>query len=160
MSSPRRSTRAGERAPLRIGLVQERWHPDPEEHQEALARGIRLAASEGASIVCLQELTLSPYFAATEELAQHARTYAEKVHGGPTLTMAKRLAADYDTVLLRATIRTDGEVHEIEIVSGNPILAESALRAVRQWRYRPTLLDGEAVEVETEITVNFVLGRY
>jgi protein TonB len=64
------------------------------------------------------------------------------------------------TVLLRATIRTDGEVHEIEIVSGNPILAESALRAVRQWRYRPTLLDGEAVEVETEITVNFVLGRY
>ena len=64
------------------------------------------------------------------------------------------------TVLLRATIRTDGEVHEIEIVSGNPILAEAALRAVRQWQYRPTLLDGEAVEVETEITVNFVLGRY
>jgi protein TonB len=64
------------------------------------------------------------------------------------------------TVLLRATIGTDGEVHEIEIVSENPILAESALRAVRQWRYRPTLLDGEAVEVETEITVNFVLGSY
>lgn len=64
------------------------------------------------------------------------------------------------TVLVRATIGTDGEVHEIEVLSGNPILAEAALSAVRQWRYRPTLLDGEAVEVETEITVNFVLGSY
>jgi N-carbamoylputrescine amidase len=53
------------REPFRIGLVQEGWHPDPEEHEEALAAGVRMAASEGARIVCLQELTLSPYFAVT-----------------------------------------------------------------------------------------------
>ena len=53
--SPAR-TRPAERAPLRVGLVQERWHPDPREHEEALAAGIRMAAGEGARIVCLQEL--------------------------------------------------------------------------------------------------------
>ena len=61
------------------------------------------------------------------------------------------------SVLLRALIGTDGEVHEIEVLSGNPILAEAARAAVRQWRYRPTMLNGQAVEVETQITVNFVL---
>jgi periplasmic protein TonB len=48
-------------------------------------------------------------------------------------------------------------VHGIEVLSGNPILAEAARAAVRHWRYRPTLLDGQPVEVETQITVNFVL---
>jgi len=61
------------------------------------------------------------------------------------------------SVLLRAVIGTDGEVHEIEVLSGNPILAEAARTAVRQWRYRPTMLNGQAVEVETQITVNFLL---
>ena len=55
------------RAPLRVGAVQHRWHPDPEEHRAALAAGIAMAAGEGARIVCLQELTLSPYFAITPD---------------------------------------------------------------------------------------------
>jgi periplasmic protein TonB len=63
------------------------------------------------------------------------------------------------TVILRARIGTDGEVHELEIVSGNQILADAARQAVMQWRYRPTMLNGQAVEVETQITVNFVLNR-
>jgi protein TonB len=42
------------------------------------------------------------------------------------------------------------------VVSGNPILTQAAIAAVRQWRYEPTRLNGEPVEVETEITVNFV----
>jgi periplasmic protein TonB len=75
----------------------------------------------------------------------------------PPIAKVMRLSG---TVLLRATIGTDGEVHATHVLSGNPILVDAALRAVRQWRYRPTLLDGEPVEVETEITVNFVLGSY
>jgi protein TonB len=63
------------------------------------------------------------------------------------------------TVILRARIGTDGEVRGLQLVSGNALLARSALDAVRQWRYRPTMLNGEAVEVETQITVNFVLNR-
>src|SRR4051812_50111501 len=60
--SPAR-TRSPQRPPFRIAVVQQRWHPDPEEHQVALAKGVRMAAGEGAELVCLQELTLSPYFA-------------------------------------------------------------------------------------------------
>jgi protein TonB len=72
----------------------------------------------------------------------------------PRIAIITRLSG---TVLLRATIGTDGGVHGIEVLSGNPILAEAARAAVRQWRYRPTLLDGQPVEVETQITVSFVL---
>ena len=55
------------RPPWRVGLVQHRWHPDPAEHRAALAEGVRVAAGEGARLVCLQELTLSPYFAITPD---------------------------------------------------------------------------------------------
>jgi periplasmic protein TonB len=72
----------------------------------------------------------------------------------PQIAKLMRLSG---TVLLRAVIGTDGEVRQIEVLSGNPILAEAARAAVRQWRYRPTLLDGQAVEVETQVTVNFIL---
>jgi periplasmic protein TonB len=61
-------------------------------------------------------------------------------------------------VRLRAIIATDGSVRELSVLSGSPLLVQSALAAVREWRYRPTRLNGEAVEVETLITVNFVLN--
>jgi TonB family protein len=61
------------------------------------------------------------------------------------------------TVQLRAIIGTDGAVHELEAVSGNPMFVQAARIAVMQWRYQPALLSGKAVEVETIITVNFVL---
>jgi periplasmic protein TonB len=63
------------------------------------------------------------------------------------------------TVRLRAIIATDGSVQNLEVLSGHPILARAAKDAVSQWRYRPTLLSGVPVEVETYITVNFVLGE-
>jgi TonB family protein len=63
------------------------------------------------------------------------------------------------TVYLRAVIATDGTVRQLEVISGNPILANPALQAVRQWRYQPTRLNGEPVEVETFITVNFLLDQ-
>jgi periplasmic protein TonB len=63
------------------------------------------------------------------------------------------------TVELRAIIARDGSVRSVEVQSGNPLLVPAAAEAVKQWRYRPTLLDGEAVEVKTLITVRFVLGQ-
>jgi N-carbamoylputrescine amidase len=79
------------RPPLRVGAVQQRWHEDPDEHQEALAEGIRMAAGEGAQLVCLQELTLSPYFAVVEDGPKEAR---EEIPDGPTTRFARRLAAE------------------------------------------------------------------
>jgi N-carbamoylputrescine amidase len=92
-ASPAR-TRPSSRPPLRVGLVQERWHADPDEHEEALATGIRMAAGEGARIVCLQELTLSRYFAITPDGPAAAGAEPEEVSGGRTFSFARRLAAE------------------------------------------------------------------
>lgn len=62
-------------------------------------------------------------------------------------------------VVLHAIIGRDGTIANLQVASGHPMLVSSAIDAVRQWRYRPYTLNGEPVEVETSITVNFVLGR-
>ena len=90
--SPAR-TRAATRPPLRVGLVQQRWHPDGAEHETRLAQGIALAAGEGARIVCLQELTLSPYFAITPDGPQALGVAPEPLESGPTISFARRAAA-------------------------------------------------------------------
>ena len=61
-------------------------------------------------------------------------------------------------VVLRAMISRDGTIENLQVLSGHPMLVRAALDAVRQWRYRPYVLNGEPVEVETEVKVNFVLG--
>jgi protein TonB len=69
-----------------------------------------------------------------------------------------RLARVQGTVELRAIISKAGTIENLVVVSGSPTLVKSAIEAVRQWRYRPYLLNNEPIEVETEITVNFVLS--
>jgi N-carbamoylputrescine amidase len=87
------------RAPLRVGLVQHRWHADAVEHAEALTEGVRVAAEAGAQLVCLMELTLSPYFAVdpggpgTEVLG--VRIEPESLTDGPTHELAAGLAAQH-----------------------------------------------------------------
>ena len=82
------------REPFRVGAVQQAWHPDRDEHLDWLAEGIRIAAGAGAEIVCLQELTLSPYFAVTEDRVEEAASFAEDVETGPTTTFAREMAAE------------------------------------------------------------------
>jgi N-carbamoylputrescine amidase len=86
-------TRAATRPPLRVGLVQQRWHPDGAEHERLLAEGIALAAGAGAQIVCLQELTLSPYFAITPDGPEALGVAPEPLESGPTISFARRSAA-------------------------------------------------------------------
>jgi protein TonB len=61
-------------------------------------------------------------------------------------------------VVIRAIIDREGSIQHLQVVSGHPLLTKAALDAVQQWRYRPYLLNGEPVEVETQITVNFTLN--
>jgi N-carbamoylputrescine amidase len=91
--SPAR-TRPPTRSPLRLGLVQEGWHPDPSAHEAALGAGIALAAGQGARIVCLQELTLSPYFAITPDGPEAVGAPPEELETGPTISFARRWAAE------------------------------------------------------------------
>jgi N-carbamoylputrescine amidase len=82
---------------FRIGAVQQRWHPDPEEHVAALEDGVKLAAGEGAELVCLQELTLSRYFATDPGGPRAGAIEAEELPDGATHRFAARLARTYDT---------------------------------------------------------------
>ena len=63
------------------------------------------------------------------------------------------------TVQLRATIAEAGNIRELKLLTGEQILADAAIEAVRQWVYAPTLLNGEPVAVITDIDVNFVLSK-
>jgi TonB family protein len=61
------------------------------------------------------------------------------------------------TVILQVRIDKEGNVLDVELISGNPMLVPAAIEAVRQWKYRPYVLNGQAVEVDTQVQVNFVL---
>ncbi len=63
------------------------------------------------------------------------------------------------SVLLHAIIGRDGRISSLQVVSGSPLFVQAAIGAVKEWRYRPTLLNGEPVEVETSIAVTFRLNR-
>ena len=63
------------------------------------------------------------------------------------------------TVTLNATIGADGNIKKVKVISGPPMLTNAAAEAVKQWRYRPTLLNGQPVETDTQIMVNFVGDR-
>ena len=74
----------------------------------------------------------------------------------PAIARPIRLQGD---VILSAVISKAGIIESLQVVSGHPMLTQAALDAVKQWRYRPYLLNGQPVEVETQITVKFRIGQ-
>jgi protein TonB len=74
----------------------------------------------------------------------------------PALAKQARISG---TVHLSAIIARDGTIQKLEVLGGHPLLVPSALEAVKQWVYQPTLLNGEPVEVQTTIDVNFTLSQ-
>ena len=73
----------------------------------------------------------------------------------PALARSARIQG---SVVLQATIGKDGAIQNLHLLSGHPLLTQAAMEAVRQWRYRPCLLNNEPVEVDTTIQVNFTLN--
>ncbi len=89
---------------------------------------------------------------------------SEGVSGGvlthrvsPTYPSQARLQRVEGPVMLDAEVGEDGNVHEIKVLSGNPILASAAKQAVQQWRYQPFQLNGKPVPIHTRITIQFKL---
>ena len=74
----------------------------------------------------------------------------------PPLARAARVSG---VVRLAAVIARDGTIQHLQLIGGPPLLVKAAMEAVQQWRYKPTLLSGDAVEVITEIDVNFTLSN-
>jgi protein TonB len=76
----------------------------------------------------------------------------------PTYPPLARSARIQGQVVLAAIISKAGTIDKLRVLSGHPMLVPAAIDAVSQWRYRPYILNNEAIEVETQITVNFVLS--
>jgi periplasmic protein TonB len=76
----------------------------------------------------------------------------------PNYPPLARQARIQGAVILQAEISKNGTIENLHVISGHPMLAPAALDAVKQWRYKPYVLNGEPVEVETQVTVNFTLA--
>jgi N-carbamoylputrescine amidase len=118
LSSPAR-VNEHTRQPIRVALVQTKWHENSEEHQAVLFEGISLAAKSGASLVCLPELTLSRYMADTEP-KDTPNKLSEQLVGGPTHTFAAKAAQELG-VFVHASLyefqnREDGRGLNVAII--------------------------------------------
>jgi periplasmic protein TonB len=76
----------------------------------------------------------------------------------PNYPPLARQARIQGQVVLQAEISKDGTIQNLQLISGHPMLAPAAIEAVKQWRYKPYLLNGEPVAVETQVVVNFTLS--
>jgi protein TonB len=76
----------------------------------------------------------------------------------PEYPALARQAQIQGPVQLEAVIGKDGTIQNLRVISGHPMLTQAAINAVKQWRYKPYILNGEPVEVDTTITVNFTLS--
>ena len=76
----------------------------------------------------------------------------------PAYPPLARQARIQGNVLLQAEISKEGTIENLRLISGHPMLAPAAIEAVKQWKYKPYILNGEPVEVDTQITVIFSLS--
>jgi periplasmic protein TonB len=76
----------------------------------------------------------------------------------PVYPAIAKTARVQGTVILAAVIGKDGAIQNLHVVSGHPLLQGAAMDAVKQWRYKPYILNGEPVEVDTQVVVNFTLA--
>jgi len=77
----------------------------------------------------------------------------------PPYPQLAKMAHIQGTVRLGATVARDGTIKSLKVISGQPMLIKAVLDTVEHWRYQPTLMNGQAVEVETEVDVNFTLNE-
>ena len=146
---------------------QSRPAMSPEEAarwREEESLGGQLGGVIGGIISSSSSLTAVPKLASKSVMpVQRVRVSQGVVKGlltnrvEPTYPPVAREARIHGEVVLTAIIDRDGNIENLQLVSGHPMLAPAAINAVKQWQYKPYLLNGQAVEVETTITVNFEL---
>lgn len=118
---------------------------------------IRLAALTLLLICCAMPATAQdapppPNRVTSKEMGERVINRVAPIY--PPLARQARIQG---TVMLREVINKSGDVQSVQLISGHPMLAPAAIAAVKQWKYSPYLLNGEAVEVETTVQVNFTM---
>jgi periplasmic protein TonB len=150
--------------PQKVKMIQEDEAP-PAMATGAVVGGVP-GGIPGGSIGGVMNSVLSSVSVAPPKMAPPTRVRVSSgVSNGllirkvnPVYPPLARQARISGTVLLQAQISKDGSIENLQLISGHPMLAPAAIEAVKQWKYKPYLLNGEPVEVDTQVQVNFTLA--
>ena len=157
------------RSPQKVQVIKEEEAPPPMAATGGVVGGVpggipggQLGGVIGGIVNATSNLSAVPKFAPVQP--QRVRISQGVTKGllirrvEPTYPTLARSARVQGEVVLSAIISITGEIENLQLVSGHPMLVPSALAAVKQWRYKPYLLNGQPTEVETTITVIFTLS--
>jgi protein TonB len=152
------SLRAPTKIPKQVKMIEEDAAPPPSSGVMGGVVGGVPGGSAGGVMGSLIGSSVPPPKVATPQKLKISSGVIEglKLNApNPTYPQMARIAHIQGDVILQATISKTGTVENLRGVSGHPILIQAALDAVRQWKYKPYVLNGEPVEVETQIVVKF-----
>jgi periplasmic protein TonB len=157
------------RIPQKVEMIKEEEAPPPMQVTGGVVGGVpggipggQLGGVIGGIVSATSSLNSIPKFApVTPQRVRISQgiTKGLLIHRvDPPYPVLARQARVQGEVVLKAVISTSGQIQDLQLVSGHPMLVPSAIEAVKQWRYKPYLLNGAPVEVETTITVIFQLS--
>jgi len=151
--------------PKKIQMIKEEDTPPPSSGVAGVVGGVPGGVPGGALGGVLGSVISSTPTAVPKVATPQRVRVSQGVSQGllihqvkPTYPPLARQARIQGTVVLQAVIGKDGNIQNLKVVSGHPMLAPAALEAVKQWKYKPYYLNGEPVEVDTTINVNFTLA--
>ena len=151
--------------PQKVQMIKEEEAPPPVMASTGVVGGVPGGIPGGSmggviGSVLSSTPTVAPKIAAPQRVRVSSGVQSglliRKVN--PAYPPLARQARIQGTVILQALISKDGNIENLQLISGHPMLAPSAIEAVKQWKYKPYLLNGEPVEVETQVQVNFTLA--
>ena len=152
--------------PKKVEMIKEDEAPPPVMAAAGVVGGVPGGVPGGSMGGVLGSIASAGAVAALPKIATPQRVRVSSgVQSGllirkvqPTYPPLARQARIQGTVVLQAQISKTGDIENLQLVSGHPMLAPAAIEAVKQWKYKPYLLNGEPVEVETTVQVNFSLA--
>jgi len=151
--------------PQKIQMIKEEEAPPPMMATSGVVGGVPGGVPGGQMNGVIGGIISSTPVAVPKVAAPQRVRVSQGVSSGllvrkvqPAYPPLARQARIQGTVVLHAVISKDGSITGLNLVSGHPMLAPAAIDAVKQWKYKPYLLNGEPVEVDTEVLVNFTLA--
>ncbi len=148
--------------PEKVQMIKEEEAPPPVSSIGGVVGGVPGGAGAGGiigGIISSTPVAVPKVAAPTRVRVSQGVTEGLLIHQvKPNYPPLARQARIQGSVVLQAVIAKDGTIQNLHLVSGHPMLAPAAIEAVKQWRYKPYILNGDPVEVETQITVNFTLS--
>src|SRR5690349_20344405 len=156
--------RTPSKIPEKVQMIKEEEAPPPVASMAGVVGGVPGAAGGQLGGVIGGIISSTPVAVPKVATPQRVRVSQGVTQGllikkiQPAYPPLARQARIQGAVLLQAEISKEGTIENLRLISGHPMLAPAAIEAVKQWKYKPYILNGEPVEVETQITVNFTLA--